>query len=156
VTSLSFRDVCIAQQTWKKITYNHEEIEVASIEYKPFKDDKSYRVVVTRKQVVKDGEELFDEQKYKYYGIITNDKVKRDQEVIQLNNQRGHVSLNYNKNLLNDFNVKHLPHMDLDTNTVYIGFMLVSGLLFEWLKKVAIENKMKGIDIIHRVKRFFY
>jgi len=34
--------------------------------------------------------------------------------------------------------------------------MVVSGLLFEWLKKVAIKNKVKGVDIIHRVKRFFY
>jgi hypothetical protein len=115
VTSQSFRDVCIAQQTWKKITYNHEEIEAASVMYTPFKGDKSYRVVVTRQQLVKDGEELFDEQKYKYYGIITNDQVKSDQEVIQFYNQRGHVSENYNKNLLNDFNIKHLPHMDLDT-----------------------------------------
>jgi hypothetical protein len=34
--------------------------------------------------------------------------------------------------------------------------MLVSGLLFEWLKKVAVANKVKGVNIIHRVKRFFY
>lgn len=156
VSSQSFRDVCMAHQTWKKTTYNNEEIEVASVEYTPFNSDKSYRVVVTRKQVVQNGEELFDEQKYQYYGIITNDQVKSNEEVIQFYNQRGHVSENYNKNLLNDFNIKHLPHMDLDTNTVYMGFMLVGGLLFEWIKKVAIENKVKGVEIIHRVKRFFY
>jgi len=156
VSSQSFRDVCMAHQTWKTITYNHEEIEVASIEYTPFNGNKSYRVVTTRKQVIKDSLELFDEQKYQYYGIITNDQIKTNKEVIQFYNQRGNVSENYNKNLLNDFNIKHLPHMDLDTNTVYIGFMVVSGLLFEWLKKVTIKNKVKGVEIIHRVKRFFY
>lgn len=156
VSSQGFRDVCIAHQSWKKTTYNNEEIEVASVQYTPFNGDKTYRVVVTRKQVVKDGEELFEEQKYQYYGIITNDNDKSEEEVIQFYNQRGHVSENYNKNLLNDFNIKHLPHMDLDTNTVYIGFMVVSGLLFEWIKKVAVENKVKGVEIIHRVKRFFY
>jgi hypothetical protein len=46
--------------------------------------------------------------------------------------------------------------MDLDTNTVYMGFMAVSGLLFEWIKKVAVKNKVKGVEVIHRVKRFFY
>jgi hypothetical protein len=28
-------------------------------------------------------------------------------------------------------------------------------LLFEWIKKVAAHNKVKGAAIIHRVKRFF-
>lgn len=156
ISSQSFRDTCIAHKKWTKTTYNNENIEVASVDYKPFGGDKSYRVVVTRKQIVKDGEELFDELKYAYYGIITNDTSKSDEEVIYFYNQRGHVSENYNKNLLNDFNIKHLPHMDLDTNTVYMGFMAVSGLLFEWIKKVAVKNKVKGVKIIHRVKRFFY
>lgn len=156
ISSQSFRDTCIAHKKWTKSTYNNENIEVASVDYKPFGGDKSYRVVVTRKQIVKDGEELFDELKYAYYGIITNDTSKSDEEVIYFYNQRGHVSENYNKNLLNDFNIKHLPHMDLDTNTVYMGFMAVSGLLFEWIKKVAVKNKVKGVKIIHRVKRFFY
>lgn len=156
VSCQSFRDICIAHQIWKKTTYNNEEVEVASVPYKPFGEEKSYRVVVTRKQIAKDSEELFDEQKYQYYGIITNDNIKKEEEVIYFYNQRGHVSENYNKNLLNDFNMKHLPHMDLDTNTVYMGFMALSGLLFEWIKKVAIENKVKGVEIVHRVKRFFY
>lgn len=156
VSSQRFRDACIDHQTWKKTTYNHEEIEVASVQYAPFNGEKEYRVVVVRKQVVPDGKELFDELKYQYFGIITNDYNKSEQEVIQFYNQRGNVSENYNKNLLNDFNIKHLPHMDLDTNTVYIGFMAVSGILFEWIKKVAIQNEVKGIEIVHRVKRFFY
>jgi hypothetical protein len=156
VTSQSFKDVCIEHKTWEKSTYNYEDIETASVDYKPFGGDKSYRIVVIRKQIVADGEELFDELKYKYYGIITNDYTKSDYEVIHFYNQRGHVSENYNKNLLNDFNIKHLPHMDLDTNTVYMGFMAVSGLLFEWIKKVAVKNKVKGVEVIHRVKRFFY
>lgn len=155
-SSQNFRDACIAHQEWTKTTYNNENIEVASINFTPFGGDKSYRVVVKRKQVIKDGEGLFDDQKYVYYGIITNDYTKSEQEVIYFYNQRGHVSENYNKNLLNDFNVKHLPHMDLDTNTVYMGFMAISGLLFEWIKKVAVENKVKGVKVIHRVKRFFY
>lgn len=156
VSSQRFRDTCIAHKEWTKTTYNNENIEVASVDYKPFNGEKSYRVVVTRKQVIKDGEELFDELKYQYYGIITNDKSKSEEQVISFYNQRGHVSENYNKNLLNDFNIKHLPHMDLDTNTVYMGFMAITGILFEWIKKVAVQNKVKGVKIIHRVKRFFY
>ena len=46
--------------------------------------------------------------------------------------------------------------MDLNTNTVYIGFMLLSGILFEWIKKIMVKNKVKGIEIQHRVKRVFF
>ena len=46
--------------------------------------------------------------------------------------------------------------MDLATNTVCIGFMLLSGILFEWNKKIMVKNKVKGIEIQHRVKRFFF
>jgi len=156
VSSQRFRDVCIDHQTWRKIINNNEEIEVASIQFAPFNGDKKYRVVVERKQVIEDGKELFDELKYQYSGIITNDNIKSEQEVIQFYNQRGHVSENHNKNLLNDFNIKHLPHMDLDTNTVYMGFMAVSGLLFEWIKKITVQNEVEGVEIVQRVKRFFY
>jgi hypothetical protein len=37
-----------------------------------------------------------------------------------------------------------------------MGFMAITGILFEWIKKVAVQNKVKGVKIIHRVKRFFY
>ena len=81
---------------------------------------------------------------------------KSESEVIQFYNDRGDVSENQNKNLLNDFNLKRLPFRDLATNTVYMGFVAICNILFEWIKSITVKNKVKGVKIKHRVKRFFY
>jgi hypothetical protein len=155
VTSAKFRDICTAVENWEKVSYNNETLEVASVKYRPFDGKTEYRVVVQRR-LFNEKDELFEELKYAYYGIITNDLEMNDLGVIQFYNQRGHVSENYNKNLLNDFNIKHLPFMDLDTNTVFMGFMAACGILFEWLKSIMVKNKVQGVEIQHRVKRFFF
>ncbi len=49
-----------------------------------------------------------------------------DLAAITFYNKRGDVLENYNKNLINDFNISRLPFMDLNTNNVCIGFMLIS------------------------------
>ena len=152
----ALRTVCIAHKTWKEVEINYEKKQVTSISFTPFKGEKEYRFVVTRSLINKDKEELFEEEKYSYSSIITNDLISSDLAVITFYNQRGDVSENYNKNLINDFNISRLPFMDLNTNTVYIGFMLLSGILFEWIKKIMVKNKVKGIEIQHRVKRVFF
>ena len=132
-----------------------KNIEVTSINYTPFKGEKSYRIVVKRTK--NSNLELpFEELKYNFQGIITNDYEMSELEVIKFYNQRGDVSENYNKNLLNDFNLNHLPFMDMNTNTVYMGFVTISGILFEWIKKILVANKVEGIELKNRVKRVLF
>lgn len=152
----ALRTACVSHKTWNVVEINNEKKEVASINFKPFQGEKEYRFVVTRSIINKDKEELFEEEKYSYSSVITNDLISNELEVITFYNQRGDVSENYNKNLINDFNINRLPFMDLNTNTVYIGFMLISGILFEWNKKIMVKNKVKGIEIQHRIKRIFF
>ena len=152
----SFRDICIATKEWKIIELKNEKIEVASVYFKPFKSDKEYRYVVQKTLIKNSENEIFEEQRYTYYAIITNDMEKSESEVIQFYNDRGDVSENQNKNLLNDFNLKRLPFRDLATNTVYMGFVAICNILFEWIKSITVKNKVKGVKIKHRVKRFFY
>ena len=152
----ALRTACIAHQTWNEIEINNEKKEVANIKFKPFQGEKEYRFVVTRNIINKDKKELFEEEKYSYSSIITNDLISNELDIITFYNQRGDVSENYNKNLINDFNISRLPFMDLNTNTVYIGFMLISGILFEWNKKIMVKNKVKGVEIQHRIKRIFF
>lgn len=155
ITSQYFRELCIDEKEWRKVEINYEIKEVASIKIKPFKGDKEYRVVVTRTKVKSSDDFLFDEHSYTYYGILTNDLILSDLDVILFYNQRGDVSENNNKNLLNDFNMSKLPFMDLDTNTVYMLMMAICSNLFEWIKNVLVENSTIGIKTSYRVKRVF-
>ncbi|MCO5248203.1 MAG: hypothetical protein M9887_04555 [Chitinophagales bacterium] len=47
-----------------------------------------------------------------------------------------------------------MPFMDLDTNTVYIGLMVVCSNIFRWIKSVLVKTS-EGIEIQHRTKRVF-
>jgi Transposase DDE domain group 1 len=157
VSSESFRTACSQAETdWKRVEINYQIIEVGSVKFKPFGGTKEYRVVVTRTPN-KDGQiDLFTGNAYSYYGIITNDLVVSDKDVILFYNQRGNDSENGNKNLLNDFNLSRLPFPDMDTNTVYMLLMAVCNVLFELAKKILVHNKVEGISMSDRVKRVCY
>lgn len=155
ITSASFRDLCIEATDWQKVELNYETKEVTSVKYTPFKGKKEYRIVVTRTKPKQTAPCLFENYNYNFYGIITNDLISSNLEIIKFYNKRGNDSENNNKNLLNDFNIHHLPFMDLDTNTVYMGLMSVCSNLFEWIKLILIKNKVSGIEIQHRTKRVF-
>jgi hypothetical protein len=148
------RKQCGLVKEWKKVLINNVVKEVASIEYIPFANTKStdaYRVVVTRTEKKDKQIDMECGTAYNYYGIITNDRVKDDKDVIEFYNQRGD-SENSNRYMLGDFNLHHLPFPDMCTNTVYMYLMAMCATLFEWVKGVLVANKTHGITLIMRVK----
>jgi hypothetical protein len=113
--------------------------------------NKEYRIVVTRHKR-KDGQmDLLSGSPYTYQGIITNDENTAEKGVIEFYNGRGDAE-NSNRYMLNDFNLHHLPFPDLSTNTVYMYLMGMCATLFEWIKKVLVENQIKGIALMMRTK----
>jgi hypothetical protein len=145
------RQQCGLVKEWNKVLINNIIKEVASIEYIPFKGTDAYRVVVTR-TIKKDKQiDMLCGTAYNYYGIITNDKVKDNKEVIEFYNQRGD-SENSNRYMLDDFNLHHLPFPDMCTNTVYMYLMAMCATLFEWVKSVLVANKTEDIKLTMRVK----
>lgn len=86
---------------------------------------------------------------------MTSNTVFTNKEVIEFYNDRGD-SENSNRYLLNDFNVHHLPFMDMDTNTVFMYFMAMSSILFEWLKTILVKNKTPKIKLNMRAKAVFF
>ena len=145
------REYCGEVENWNTVAINYHRKEVASILYKPFKGEKEYRIVVTRK-LKKDGQiDLLSGSAYDYYGIITNNYKMTEQEVIEFYNQRGDAE-NSNRYMLNDFNLHHLPFPDMDTNTVYMYLMALCATLFEWIKMILIKNKTQGITTSLRIK----
>lgn len=138
-------------KNWKSVVINHEKKEVASIWYAPFNGEKKYRIVVTRTKNKNLQIDLLTGSGYTYQGIITNNEVMTEEEVIGFYNQRGDAE-NSNRYMLNDFNLHNLPFMDMDTNTVYMYFMAMCATLFEWVKCVLVKNKIKSITLAMRVK----
>lgn len=140
-----------ALKDWQAVRINEHKKEVCSTGYSFTGSDKAYRVVVTR-TLQKDNQlDAFEGRAYHYQAIITNDQRMCEKEVIEFYNQRGD-SEKSNCYLLNDFNLCHLPFMDMDTNTVYMYLMAMCATLFEWTKQVLVANQTPGISIAMRAK----
>ena len=155
MNSAGFYTLCGEIENWETIEINFEKKQVATLKYKPFKGEKEYRVVVTRVLTKDKQADLFSGKAYNYYGIITNNEQLTDKEVIEFYNGRGDAE-NSNRYFLNDFNAHRLPFPDLDTNTVFLYFMAMSSILFEWTKLILVKNKTKTIKLNMRVKAVFF
>jgi Transposase DDE domain group 1 len=151
INSAKFNTQCGKIKGWKKLEINNEIKEVVTIIYKPFGGEFSYRIVVTRSLKKNNQTEIFSGTAYNYYGVMTNNHLFSDQEIIEFYNKRGD-SENANKLLISDFNLTHLPFMDLDTNTVFMYFMAISLILFEWTKIILVKNNTRKINLKMRVK----
>ncbi len=112
---------------------------------------KEYRIIVTRNKRKDRQIDLLSGSAYTYQGIITNNNVMSEKEVIEFYNQRGGAE-NSNRYMLNDFNLHQLPFMDMDTNTVYMYLMAMYATLFEWMKELLVKNKTEGITLKMKVK----
>lgn len=147
----SLRKQCGSVQKWQKVVINHTVKEVASIEYKAFGGSTVYRGVITREERADKQADLFSSDAYNYYGLLTNDWIKDEKEVIEFYNQRGDAE-NSNRYMLNDFNLHHLPFSDMSTNTVFIYLMAMCCILFEWIKHILVLNNTRAITLSMRVK----
>jgi hypothetical protein len=154
IRMMDFEDIrlqCAKATDWKTVQINHQNKEVASINYSPAKSEKPYRVVITRHQRKDQQMDLLSGCAYVYQGIVTSNYEMNEQQVIEFYNGRGD-SEKSNCYLLNDFNLHHLPFPDMDTNTVYMYLMAMCATLFEWIKTVLTSNKVKGVNMTMRTK----
>jgi hypothetical protein len=151
ISSQNFISQCGKIKDWKTICINNQKKEVATIIYTPFKGKFSYRIVVTRTLRKDQQIDLISQTPYNYYGIMTNNFIFSDQEVIAFYNQRGDAE-NSNKFLISDFNLKRLPFMDFDTNTVFMYLTAMCNILFEWVKIILVKNQTSNINLKMRVK----
>ena len=151
ISSQNFINRCGKIKNWKTIYINNEKKEVATMIYTPFKGKFSFRVVVTRTLKKNKQIDLISGTPYNYYGIMTNNLLISEQEVIEFYNQRGDAE-NSNKFLISDFNLKRLPFMDFDTNTVFMYLMAMCNILFEWIKIILVKNKTPNINLKMRIK----
>src|SRR5690606_346222 len=144
----------IPKHEWQKVMIGNREVEIADTAYFPFGGKTAYRLVLQR-SLRKDGlTDLFTQDAYKYYGILTNDEQSSEWEVIRFYNERGPSEKNFDV-LNNDFNCAHLPFSFLDANTVYILIAAMSSMLFEWIKQLLYKKKVISQTQM-RIKKFLF
>jgi glutaredoxin-related protein len=139
---------------WQTTRIGYKNYQVASIEYAPFSEDKTYRYVISRERK-KDGQgNLFTQDDFKYRAILTNDRTKTDLEVIEFYNQRGDSERVFDE-MNNDFNWKNLPYSFMNENTVYMIIMAICRNIYQYLIKL-ISSKVDFIKPTDRLKKFIY
>lgn len=139
---------------WSSFEYNHQNIEIAEMNYAPFGGAKEYRFVVQRKKSGGKQIDVFSGDNYDYHSIITDDLLSTPQEIYCFYNQRG-SSENLFEILKHDFNWKYLPCSFLDQNTVFMIISALCYVLYEWIKK-HIAKHFDWLPANARIKKFVF
>lgn len=82
---------------------------------------------------------LFDEYKYNYYVIATNNFNDDPQSIIHFHNQRGN-SENYNKELKTGFGLEHVPTQDIYANALFFKLGIIAYNLTIALKRLVLQG----------------
>jgi len=145
---------CSEVTEWTKVRLNHCDYEVASIEYTLTGMDKPYRVVVYRTPNRTGQINAFTQDAYTYLGIITNDRVMGEKELIHFYNQRGGAETNFDV-LNNDFNWARLPFSDLKDNTVFMIVGAICKVIYHYIIQLFCKN-LSFLKPTFRLKNFLF
>ena len=130
-----------------------ESEQVAEFEYQPGKCQKSYRMIVLRKNLsIERGEKvLFDEIRYFFY--ITNRRDLAWYEVVQDANERCNQE-NVIEQLKNGVNAMRMPVNDLNSNWAYMVMAALAWNLKAWYG-LMMPNRERGLELVKMEFRSF-
>jgi len=131
-----------------------KEVEIASVQYKPFGEEKEYRYVVSREPNKTRQIDVFHGSHFIYRAIMTNHWEMKDEEVIHFYNQRGASEKIFDE-MNNDFGWGNLPFSFLEENTVYMSLMAMCRNFYLHV----VEKFAKKIDFVEntfRLKKFIF
>jgi hypothetical protein len=141
-------------EEWEKVEIGHKRYEVASVEYAPFGQEKTYRYVISREELKSDQRDVFTGKGFKYRAILTNDREMSDLEVIEFYNKRGTSERLFDE-MNNDFLWKKMPFSFLHQNTVHLLIMAICRNLYHFLLS-HISKKVSFVKSTFRLKRFIF
>lgn len=144
----------ISEASWIKIRLGVQEMEVAEIDYTPFGQDKSYRLVVSRIKRKDKQANLFSGTTYKYRSIITNDELMTQKEIVSFYNKRGSSERTFDA-MNNDFGWGNLPFSFLNQNT---AFMIITALYANFYRYMItfFSKKLSWLKENYRLKKFVF
>jgi hypothetical protein len=143
-----------AIKNWKRVRIGLFDVEVCSVNYTPFKGDKTYRYVVSRERNKTGQTDLEFQDNFIYRAILTTDIDSSDQQVIEYYNQRG-AAENIFDEMNNDFGWKKLPFSFLEQNTLFMQVMAMCRNFFLHLLTVFSE-KVSFVKTTYRLKKFIF
>jgi hypothetical protein len=108
-----------AVDNWQTVEIGFKQYQVASIEYAPFGEEKTYRYVISREKNIDGQGDLFTGDDFIYRAIMTNNYEMTGLEVIEFYNQRGACERLFDE-MNNDFLWKKMPFSFLGQNTVFL------------------------------------
>jgi hypothetical protein len=139
---------------WKAEEINFINYQVVSIPFTRFLAEKNYRLVIMREKTSDTQLDIFEGEKFVYRGILTNDHLSSEKEIIVYYNQRGSTEKLFDIQN-NDFGWKHLPTSKMNTNTVY---MIITAMLKNFYNYIIRKVSEVFTDILptSRLKRFIF
>lgn len=149
----NIKEQIVREREFKNIKLKSED--VAEFEYSPLKCEKTYRMIVIRKNLsVEKGEEvLFDDIRYFFY--ITTRRDLKAWQVVRLANERCDQE-NVIEQLKNGVNAMRMPVQDLDSNWAYMVMAALAWNLKAWFG-MLMPNKDRGTEILKmEFRRFLY
>ena len=149
------REEIMSVDKWEQIEINNIILEVASVDYTPFKGDKTYRLVIQR-SVNNDDKQgnLFTNDAKTYRAIITNDTDMSEKEVIEFYNARGTSEKIFDV-MNNDFGWSKLPFSFMNQNTVFLIVMAIGKAIYQWVLN-GVSKVFKGLTPTSRLKKFIF
>lgn len=129
-------------------------VEVCSINYTPFKGDKTYRYVVSREPNKTGQTDIEFQDSFIYRAILTNDKNSSDKEVVEYYNQRGATEKIFDE-MNNDFGWKKLPFSFLEQNTVFMLVMAMCRNFYLYLLTVF-SLKVSFVKTTYKLKKLIF
>jgi hypothetical protein len=146
----------VKEQIVREREYLNQRLEseqVAEFEYQPGKCEKSYRMIVLRKNLsIERGEKvLFDEIRYFFY--ITNRRDLAWYEVVQDANERCNQE-NVIEQLKNGVNAMRIPVNDLNSNWAYMVMAALAWNLKAWFG-LMVPNRERGLQLVRMEFRTF-
>jgi hypothetical protein len=148
---VNIKEQVVKEREFKKIRLQSEQ--VAEFDYQPGHCNKSYRMVVVRKNLsVEKGENrLFDDIRYFFY--ITNDRVKTSAEIVLFANDRCNQE-NVIGQLKSGVDALRIPLDGLVSNWAYMVIAALAWNLKAWYGMVTLVPAVRRDILRMEFKRF--
>ena len=126
--SQRIQDAIADEVDWMPIVINNEKLDVCILNEKVL--GKERKIVYCRRLLKNQGDVLFDQCRYSYQGIVTNDVDASPVEIIEFYNKRGKEGEHHFKDLNQDFGWNKLPYDNIEMNTIYMQINMIAYILF--------------------------
>ncbi len=141
----NFREAAVVARKYKNFRLQSEH--VAEIEYKPKKSDRTYRMIILRKNIsVEKGEDLlFDQIRYFFYVTNIDGAEMSAEEIIFENNARCNQE-NLIEQMKNGVRAFKAPAVEFNANWAYMVIGSLAWNLKVWLGLTLPEDLYPGFD----------